>query len=260
MRSAIISHALMQGELDYTVGLPSMAGLALRGLPFKIVGVVTQGVGYAIISKPEIETIAGLKGKKFAINSFGGADDYTVHTYLSKRGLDPNRDVTVLTVGGTSARFGALLAGTVDAAAVSSPYEHKAEQAGLRTVVSFRETAEYVKLPNAGLVVTQSKGAKDGVQVVRVLRALRAATLFIREQRAASVDLLAKTLNLERAVAEKFYPLYREQYNPELTVPDSVLEEYRGVASFRLKDKEKAKEILRVQSLRDWSFAEKARQ
>jgi ABC-type nitrate/sulfonate/bicarbonate transport system substrate-binding protein len=89
---------------------------------------------------------------------------------------------------------------------------------------------------------------------------LRAATLFIREQRAASVDLLAKTLNLERAVAEKFYPLYREQYNPELTVPDSVLEEYRGVASFRLKDKEKAKEILRVQSLRDWSFAEKARQ
>lgn len=259
MRSAIISHALMQGDLDYTVGLPSMAGLALRGLPFRIVGVVTQGVGYAIISKPEIETIGGLKGKKFAINSFGGADDYTVHTYLSKRGLDPNRDVTVLTVGGTSARFGALLAGTVDAAAVSSPYEHKAEQAGLRTVVSFRETAEYVKLPNAGLVVTQAKAAKDGLQVVRVLRALRAATLFIREQRTASVDLLAKTLNLERAVAEKFYPLYREQYNPELTVPDSVLEEYRGVASFRLKDKEKAKELLKVQSLRDWSFAEKAK-
>ena len=54
---------------------------------------------------------------------------------------------------------------------------------------------------------------------------MRAAMLFIREQRAASVDLLAKTLKLNRAVADKFYPLYRELYNPELTVPDSILEE-----------------------------------
>lgn len=260
MRSAVISHALMQGDLDYTVGLPSMSGLALRGLPFKIVGVVTQGVGYAIISKPEIGSIEGLKGKNFGINSFGGADDYTVHTYLAKRGLDPNRDVTVRTIGGTSARFGALLAGVVDATAVSSPYEYKAEQSGLRILVPFKETAEYIKLPNAGLVVTQAKAAKDGAQVVRVLKALRAATLFIREQRTPSVDILAKTLNLERAVAEKFYPLYRDQYNPELTVPDSVLEEYRGVATFRLKDTEKAKDLLKIQFLRDWSFAEKAKQ
>jgi ABC-type nitrate/sulfonate/bicarbonate transport system substrate-binding protein len=115
-------------------------------------------------------------------------------------------------------------------------------------------------MPNAGLVVTQAKAAKDGAQVVRVLKALRAATLFIREQRTPSVDLLAKTLNLERAVAERFYPLYRDQYNPELTVPDSVLEEYRGVATFRLKDKEKAKDLVKIQFLRDWSFAEKAKQ
>lgn len=141
-----------------------------------------------------------------------------------------------------------------------SPYEYKAEQAGLKTLVSFRETAEYVKLPLSGLVATQDKAAKDGAQVVRVLRALRAATLFIREQRTASIDLLARTLNLERAVAEKFYPSYRDQYNPELTVPDSVLEEYKGVASFRLKDKDKAKELLKIQYLRDWSFAEKAKQ
>jgi ABC-type nitrate/sulfonate/bicarbonate transport system substrate-binding protein len=260
MRTTLVSPALMQGELDYTAGVPAAAGLALRGLPFKIFGVVTQGVGYAIISKPEIETIKGLKGKKIAINSFGDSSDYAVHTYLSKNGLDPNRDITVLTVGGTSARFAALIADAVDATAVSSPYEYKAEQAGLKALVAFKEMSEFVKLPLSGLVATQEKAAKDGAQVVRVLRALRTATLFIQEKRTASVDLLAKTLKLERPVAEKFYPIYRAQYNPELTVPDSVLEEYRGVASFRLKDKEKNKELLKVQYLRDWSFAEKAKQ
>jgi NitT/TauT family transport system substrate-binding protein len=58
-----------------------------------------------------------LKGRKFGINSFGASDDYTVYTFLSKSGLDPTRDVTLLSIGGTSARFAALAAGVVDAAA-----------------------------------------------------------------------------------------------------------------------------------------------
>ena len=260
MRTSLITPALMQGDLDYTVALPSIAGAALHGVPAKILGVVSKGTGYAIVSKPEIESVQGLKGRKFGINSFGASDDYTVYTFLSKSGLDPTRDVTFLSIGGTSARFAALTAGVVDAAAVSSPFEYKAEQSGLRILVPFKETAEHVKLSNAGLAATQAKMAKDGGQIVRALRALRAATLFIREQRAASIDLLERTLHLNRALADRLYPVYRDQYNPELTVPDSVLEEYKGVASFRLKDKEKIRELPKIQVLRDWSFAEKANQ
>jgi len=260
MRTALITPALMQGDLDYTAALPSISGPALNGLPFKFLGVVSKGTGYAIISKSEIQNVQGLKGRKFGINSFGASDDYTVSTFLNKNGLDPNRDITFLSIGGTSARFAALTAGVVDAAAVSSPFEYKAEQSGLRILVPFKETAEYVKLSNAGLAASQEKIARDGGQIVRALRALRAATLYIREQRAASVELLAKTLHLNHALAEKLYPIYRDQYNPDLTVPDSVLEEYKGVASFRLKDKEKVKEFPKIQVLRDWTFAEKARQ
>ena len=260
MRTALITPALMQGDLDYTAALPSIVGAALHGVPAKILGVVSKGTGYAIVSKPEIESVQGLKGKKFGINSIGASDDYTVYTFLSKSGLEPTRDVTFLSIGGTSARFAALTAGVVDAAAVSSPFEYKAEQSGLRILVPFKETAEHVKLSNAGLAATQAKVAKDGGQIVRALRALRAANLFIREQPAASVDLLAKTLHLNQALADKLYPIYRDQYNSELTVPDSVLEEYKGVASFRLKDKEKIKELPKIQLLRAWSFAEKAKQ
>jgi ABC-type nitrate/sulfonate/bicarbonate transport system substrate-binding protein len=260
MRTSLITPALMQGDLDYTAALPSISGPALNGLPVKFVAVVSKGTGYAIVSKPDVENVQGLRGRKFGINSFGASDDYTVYTYLSKSGLDPTRDVTLLSIGGTSARFAALTAGVVDAAAVSSPFEYKAEQSGLRILVPFKETAEHVKLSNAGLAATQAKMAKDGGQIVRVLRALRGATLFIREQRAASVDLLERTLHLNRALADKLYPVYREQYNTELTVPDSVLEEYKGVASFRLKDKDKIKELPKIESLRDWSFAEKAKQ
>lgn len=254
----LITNSLMQGDLDYATTL-AIAGAALRGLPLKIVGVVAKGTGYAIVSKREIENIKGLKGKKFALNSFGSAPDYAVYTFFSKNGLDPNRDVTFLTIGGTSARFAALVGGAVDATVVSSPFEYIAEQQGFRTLVSLKELAEYVNLPYAGVAVTQEKIAKGGGQIVKALRGLRAAILFILEQRAVSVDLLAKTLKLNRAVAEKFYPLYRELYNPELTVPDSILEEFIAVGNFRLKGAEKDKELLKIQVLRDWSFAEKAK-
>jgi NitT/TauT family transport system substrate-binding protein len=253
----LITNALMQGDIDYATTL-AIAGAALRGLPLKIVGVVAKGTGYAIVSKREIETVKGLKGKKFALNSFGSAPDYAVYTFFSKSGLDPNRDVTFLTIGGTSARFAALVGGAVDATVVSSPFEYIAEQQGFRTLVSLKELAEYVNLPYAGVAVTQEKIAKDGEQIVKVLRALRAAMLFIREQRAASVELLTKTLKLNRSVAERFYPLYRELYNPELTISDSILEEFIAVSNFRLKSTEKDKELLKIQVLRDWSFAEKA--
>lgn len=154
MRTALITPALIQGDLDYTAALPSISGPALNGLPVKFVGVVSKGTGYAIVSKPEIENVQGLKGRKFGINSFGASDDYTVYTFLSKSGLDPTRDVTLLSIGGTSARFAALAAGVVDAAAVSSPFEYKAEQSGLRILVPFKETAEHVNLSNAGLAAT----------------------------------------------------------------------------------------------------------
>ena len=53
-----------------------------------------------------------------------------------------------------------------------------------------------------------------------MLRALRNANWFLQSQREISARLVEKLLKLDRAVAERFYALYREQFNPDLTVPD----------------------------------------
>jgi hypothetical protein len=43
--------------------------------------------------------------------------------------------------------------------------------------------------------------------------------LFLQNQPQISAEW--KLLKLERPVAERFYALYREQFNPDLMVPDS---------------------------------------
>jgi ABC-type nitrate/sulfonate/bicarbonate transport system substrate-binding protein len=248
--------ALMANELDYVTILPFIAGAATRGLPVKIVGTTTKSSGYAIISRPDIDNVKALKGKRIAINTFGSSADFAIYQLLSRHGLDPNKDVTLQAIAGSpDARFAALVAGSVDATVVNSPFEHRAEQKGFRTLLSVRETAEFVRIPIVGLSTTQRKIDREPDEIVRMLRGQRAAILFFQSQREAGVGMIEKLLKLDRAAAEKFYGIYRDQYNPDLTAPDAVVEEWIAVGTFRAKEKITVK----PQAVYDWTFAEKAR-
>jgi hypothetical protein len=62
-------------------------------------------------------------------------------------------------------------------------------------------------------------------------------------------------MRLDRARAERLYGLVRDQYNPDLTLPDSVVNDLLAVGTFRSKEKTS----INLQTVRDWSFAEKAK-
>ena len=248
--------ALMANELDYVTILPFIAGAATRGLPVKIVAATAKASGYAIVSRPDIDSVKALKGKRIAINTFGSSADFAIYQLLSRNGLDPNKDVTLHAVAGSpDARFAALLGGSVDATVVNSPFEYRAEQKGFKTLLSVKETAEFVRIPIAGLSTTQRKIDKEPDEIVRFLRALRNAILFLQSQREVGVGLFEKLLKLDRPAAERFYAIYRDQYNPELTVTDAVAEEWIAVGTFRTKEKSSVKPSV----VYDWTFAERAR-
>lgn len=248
--------ALVGGEVDYISILPFVAGAAVRGIPVKIAASVTKSGGYAIVARPEIDSVKALKGKRLAINSFGSSADFAIYTALSRSGLDPNKDVTLTAVSGSpEARFAALISGTIDATVVSSPLEYKAEQRGFRTLLSVAQMSEFVRIPITGVSVAQKKIEKEPEEIVRLLKALRAATLYLQSQREIGVGLLEKLLKLDRVAAERFYTIYRDQYNPDLTLPDSVVEEWIAVGTFRAKEKVSVK----PQVVYDWTFAERAR-
>jgi len=124
--------ALLAGELDYATILPFLTGAAARGLPVKILGAVTKSSSYVMLSRPEIDSVKALRGKRLGINSFGSSADYAAYAAVSRSGMDPNKDVTILPIGGgTADRMAALVSGTVDATVVTSPAEYQAEETGL---------------------------------------------------------------------------------------------------------------------------------
>ena len=64
---------------------------------------------------------------------------------------------------------------------------------------------------------------------------------FLQNQREISAGLVEKLVEARPPVAERFYALYREQLNPDLTVPDAVVEEWISVGTFTAKEKITAK-------------------
>jgi hypothetical protein len=86
-----------------------------------------------------------------------------------------------------------------------------------------------------------------------MLRALRNANFFAKSAR-DRCRVSGKLLKLDRPVTKRLYALYREQFNPDLTVPDSVVGEI-SVGTLRAKNPITDK----PQQVVDWTFAERAR-
>ena len=180
--------ALLANELDYATILPFLTGAAGRGLPVKILAAVTKSSSYFMVARPEIESVKAMRGKKLGINSFGSSADYAAYAAVSRSGMDPNKDLTILAIGGgTPERLAAVVSGSVDATVITSPAEYAAEKQGLRVIMSARELGELVRIPITGIGATQKKMEKDPDEIVRILACAPAVDdVFAAESRIQS--------------------------------------------------------------------------
>jgi len=127
--------ALLAGELDSYEGNPGSPMIAAsRGADIKLIGCYWPGLTYAIYSKPNINSVAELKGKTLAISAPGALPDLVVRAVLAEKNLSA-ADVKFAIMGSDADRFKALTAGVVDAAAASSGFAPAAQNAGLKLLV-----------------------------------------------------------------------------------------------------------------------------
>ena len=86
---------------------------------------------YALISRPDIKTIAELKGKKIAVSARGSLSEFLASYVLKNKGIDPSKDVFYVALGGVPTRFAALLSGSADASLISAAQFDRGRKAGL---------------------------------------------------------------------------------------------------------------------------------
>jgi ABC-type nitrate/sulfonate/bicarbonate transport system substrate-binding protein len=209
--SANLIQQLTAGSLDITMstGLVDPLRAIDQGAGIAIVRFETQAPPYALVAKPAIAGLAGLKGK---LISLGGAKDITriyVERMLAPHGVKPG-DFDMVFAGATSARSAALLAGAVDAAILLPPFNFQAEAVGFK---SLGLTIEYAPdLPFSGTVVNKAWAAGHQAILKRVLAAhMKSVAWFYDDNnRGEAVKLMVAASSLKPEDVEKSYDFFRK--------------------------------------------------
>jgi ABC-type nitrate/sulfonate/bicarbonate transport system substrate-binding protein len=58
-----------------------------------------------LMGRPEITSAAAVKGKRVGVSSFGATSDLTARVALQSIGIDPHRDVAIVTLGSDTLRY-----------------------------------------------------------------------------------------------------------------------------------------------------------
>ena len=220
MPSAIGTQALIAGNVKFsTLGGASMPPV-LRGAPLKFLFSTFYRPMFWLYSKPEIRSVAELKGKKIGVSSLGSGPDSIVRDILKKHGLDGGRDAVILPVGSGTARFYALQAGSVDAAMLSIPANFLAQDAGYRELVSLVEQ-DLVELQGS-ILAPSSVLESEPALAEKFVRASVKGFLTFRDSRAMTIPIIAKFLRLKEDMVMRIYDRFRPGLTPDGTINEAL--------------------------------------
>jgi ABC-type nitrate/sulfonate/bicarbonate transport system substrate-binding protein len=201
--AALATTALSTGEVDYIDGLPTGVRAAIQGFPVKAVVALERAATYSLVGRPEIRTVADLAGAKLGTSRINSGDYYVFADLLARHGLNPASDVVWVSVGGTDARFTALVNGAIDATLLNPPANFLAEKERMRTLVNPDGLLTY---PVGGMATTEQKLATQREEVRAMLRAYVKALEVIHSDQNRTVAIIRDYFEMD---AENALATYR---------------------------------------------------
>jgi NitT/TauT family transport system substrate-binding protein len=205
------SAALLGGSIFASpVALPTVMLADLSGADLVNVAHTVPGVQTKMLVKPDIKRAEDLRGKRIATSSLGSLGDFLFKYILRKNGLDPNREVTWLSIGTPPDRLQALFTGAVDATEASYPFDVQAERKGFRVLFDARKEVVY---PSMSVVTRRKSIVEDRDTVMRMIRAHVEGIAFLKHNKEFSIKVLSKQLKInERDTLENSYDTYKQDF------------------------------------------------
>ncbi len=202
VRGIVGVSSLMSGEIDVTCHAGSGFSAALRGVPLKIISVTRDRPIHELIVGASVQSSADMKGKSIAVGSLDGTAAIMTRRILQAKGLDPQQDVTFLSMD-TPARLQSLYSGRVGGAMMTPPATYLAMDQGYKV---FGRGRDYMRYLQTGVVSTDSNIKQKREKLVRFLRAWNRGLKVYQESPEVMVPYIQKRLGIKDAqLARRMY-------------------------------------------------------
>ena len=175
---------------------------------------------FSLIALKEIKNAEQLKGKRLAISRFGSASDLAARLILQRLGLNPEKEITLLQVGGTTTRLAAITKGTVESTVITPEFYILAKKAGVTSLAD--PLSVKIDFPQDTIATTRSFLKSQPEIVTQYLKAILEGIHYFKSNRDDTIRILAKYLKIEdREALAQIYDLYKNVLAP---VPYSTFE------------------------------------
>jgi ABC-type nitrate/sulfonate/bicarbonate transport system substrate-binding protein len=187
--------AMLGGSVDISqVGGAAAVAAVAQGAEVAILGTVFSRLTFAIHASPQIQQISDLKGKLIGAGAVGGNSYFAGLAFLQQFGWVANKDVSLVTVGGSPEVLAGLTQGKFQAGVLTAPTSTMAAKLG------YREIFDIAKLdfpfPVISVVSTRRFIDANPDVVLNVLRATAEAIYLYKTRPELTLPVVAKFMRV----------------------------------------------------------------
>ncbi|MCL4801935.1 MAG: ABC transporter substrate-binding protein [Burkholderiales bacterium] len=193
------------------------ANLYNRGLPVRLVNVMTEGLLYVVATDPAVTSLAALRGRTLVLPFKNDMPDHVLHKLAATAGVTLGGDIAVEYAGTPTEAMQLLLAGRSDAALVPEPAATAAVVRGMRAGKKVHRAIDVQQawaesfgglaaIPQAGLAVSQAFATGAGERLAALHAALAEAAAWVNANPASAARVAVAYLDLPAPVLERSIP------------------------------------------------------
>jgi ABC-type nitrate/sulfonate/bicarbonate transport system substrate-binding protein len=185
------------GELGTPPALTAIA----NGARFKVVGSgVRRGAVQYFVARPQLAAWTDLGGSQLGVLSRGSCSDWYMRELLRHYGVDPEKDVTIVSLGRRYTEILAMLArGELDGAIISEPHVTIGEEAGYFKVWLGLNKCDFAPRMQWTVVVANNDAlAHDGDLIGAILCGCRRSYRYAADNRDEWADFGARYFRISR--------------------------------------------------------------
>lgn len=198
---------LVAGQIKFGNGTGGViASAAVSGADLVAVGCFINTLPYELIVQESIKTKEQLKGKSIGISRIGSSSDVAARVLLKGLGLEADKDVPIIQVGGSTDRAAAFRAGKIAGFPAPPGVIHLAKGMAHRVLTSTADFPKPYPFPYICATTTKTYLASNRPTVKKLMMALTEAAHFFKTHKEESKQIIAKyTRQHDAAYLESAY-------------------------------------------------------
>jgi NitT/TauT family transport system substrate-binding protein len=182
---------IMSGTVQFSgAGAESVVAARIEGGDVALIACPADSDVVYFVARPEIKTAANLKGKNSAVTRLGSTTHFYLRAALRSLGLDPEKDMTILQLGGGPEIVTAMRGGRVAAAALPYRNTFSLIQSGWPLLVDL-STPNFI-YPSSCVATTRAFIKSNPAVVERFLKAYMESTRLIKKDSALVEQVIKK--------------------------------------------------------------------